>query len=178
MGDGTIAGERPSQQCKAILIGSISRVDCPEHGVKTVTLTWALPHRRFTILFERFAIEVLLMTQTVQATMNQLLLAITLSLVPTLTLHAQLLGPPTSVKELWEDFDPRREPLDPQIVRQWEKDGVVFRYVTFHVGSFKNSSARLGIRDPQAIGSTRGESDREVPMAIETGRDRNVDRSS
>lgn len=118
-------------------------MDCPEHGVKTVTLPWALPHRRFTILFERFAIEVLLMTQTVEATMNQLLLAITLSLVPTLTLHAQLLGPPTNVKELWEDFDPRREPLDPQIVRQWEKDGVVFRYVTFHVGSFKNSSARL-----------------------------------
>ena len=143
-----------------------------------MTVPWALPHSRFTIMFERFAIEVLLMTQTVKVTMNQLLLAITLSLVPTLTLHAQLLVLPTNVKELWEDFDPRREPLDPQIVRQWEKDGVVFRYVTFHVGSFKNSSARLGIRDPQAIGSTRGESDPEVPMAIETGRDRNVDRSS
>lgn len=36
----------------------------------------------------------------------------------------------------------------------------------------------VGIRHPQAIGSTRGESDREAPVAIETGRDRNVDRSS
>ena len=173
-----LPGKGPPRQCNTILIGRISRVDCPEHGVKTVTVPWALPHSRFTIMFERFAIEVLLMTQTVKVTMNQLLLAITLSLVPTLTLHAQLLGLPTNVKELWEDFDPRREPLDPQIVRQWEKDGVVFRYVTFHVGSFKNSSARLGIRHPQASDSTKGELDREAPVAIETGRDRNVDRIS
>ena len=42
----------------------------PEHGVKTVTVPWALPHSRFTIMFERFAIEVLLMTQTVKGAMT------------------------------------------------------------------------------------------------------------
>lgn len=39
---------------------------CPDHGVKTVTLPWALPHSRFTIMFERLSIEVLQMTQTVK----------------------------------------------------------------------------------------------------------------
>ena len=42
----------------------------PEQGVKTVAVPWALPHSRFTIMFERFAIEVLLMTQTVKGAMT------------------------------------------------------------------------------------------------------------
>jgi len=55
---------------KTILIGRVPRVDCPEQGVKTVAVPWALPHSRFTIMFERFAIEVLLMTQTVKGAMT------------------------------------------------------------------------------------------------------------
>jgi transposase len=35
------------------------RVDCPEHGVRQVRLRWAEPHSRFTVLFERLAIDVL-----------------------------------------------------------------------------------------------------------------------
>src|ERR1035438_235738 len=35
------------------------RVECPEHGVRQVTLPWAEPMSRFTILFERLAIDVL-----------------------------------------------------------------------------------------------------------------------
>jgi transposase len=35
------------------------RVDCPKHGVVQVHLPWAEPKARFTVLFERFAIEVL-----------------------------------------------------------------------------------------------------------------------
>lgn len=34
------------------------RVECPEHGVRQVTLPWAEPMSRFTILFERLAIDV------------------------------------------------------------------------------------------------------------------------
>ena len=45
-------------------------MDGPEHGVKTVTVPWALPHSRFKLMFERFAIEVLLMTQTVKGAMT------------------------------------------------------------------------------------------------------------
>jgi transposase len=35
------------------------RVECPEHGVRQVALPWAEPMSRFTILFERLAIDVL-----------------------------------------------------------------------------------------------------------------------
>ena len=36
------------------------RVDCPEHGVHQVRLPWAEPMSRFTSLFERLAIDVLI----------------------------------------------------------------------------------------------------------------------
>lgn len=35
------------------------RVDCPEHGVRQARVPWAEPHSRFTVLFERLAIDVL-----------------------------------------------------------------------------------------------------------------------
>ena len=44
---------------------------------------------------------------------------------------------PGTVKELWADYDPRQEPLDARIVREWEQDNIVYRYVTYHVGTFK-----------------------------------------
>ena len=55
-----------TMQFKTILIARQPRVDCPEHGVKIAPVPWAEKNSRFTILFERFAIDVLLMTQTVQ----------------------------------------------------------------------------------------------------------------
>lgn len=50
---------------------------------------------------------------------------------------------PDTVQALWADFDPRREPLDIRTVREWERDGIVYRYVTFHIGSFKDRPARM-----------------------------------
>jgi transposase len=44
------------------------RVNCPNHGVKQVRLPWAEPKARFTALFERFAIDVLLETDILGAT--------------------------------------------------------------------------------------------------------------
>ena len=41
------------------LHASAPRVACPEHGVRQVRLPWAEPHSRFTMLFERLAIDVL-----------------------------------------------------------------------------------------------------------------------
>jgi transposase len=41
------------------------RANCPEHGVKTMPVPWAAPQGRFTLLFERFAVEVLLASATV-----------------------------------------------------------------------------------------------------------------
>ncbi|MEY2613184.1 MAG: hypothetical protein RL069_1996, partial [Planctomycetota bacterium] len=50
---------------------------------------------------------------------------------------------PKTVEQLFADFDPRREPLETLIVREWEKDEIIYRYVTFHVGVFKQQPARI-----------------------------------
>jgi dienelactone hydrolase len=50
---------------------------------------------------------------------------------------------PRTVEALWADFDPREEALDAQVVREWERDGLVLRYVTYHVGTFKGERARM-----------------------------------
>src|SRR5713226_4258349 len=44
------------------------RVQCPTHGVKQVRLPWAEARARFTTLFERLAIDVLLETDILGAT--------------------------------------------------------------------------------------------------------------
>lgn len=46
----------------------VPRVDCTEHGVRQVRVPWAEPKSRFTALFERFAIAVLLETSIAGAT--------------------------------------------------------------------------------------------------------------
>ena len=48
---------------------------------------------------------------------------------------------PQTVAELWKTYDPRAEPLKTQLVRQWEEDGVVIRYLRYYIGSFKGKSA-------------------------------------
>ncbi|MEM9360632.1 MAG: transposase family protein, partial [Pseudomonadota bacterium] len=55
-----------TMQYRTILHARPPRVNCPEHGVKQVNLPWAEKNSRFTVFFERFAIDVLLATQTVQ----------------------------------------------------------------------------------------------------------------
>jgi len=48
-----------TMQFKTLIRARTPRSDCPEHGVKTMKVPWAKPQGRFTLLFERFAIEVL-----------------------------------------------------------------------------------------------------------------------
>jgi len=48
-----------SCQYKTFLHARIPRVQCPEHGVLQVLVPWAEPKSRFTLLFERLAIDVL-----------------------------------------------------------------------------------------------------------------------
>jgi hypothetical protein len=50
---------------------------------------------------------------------------------------------PQTVKELFADFAPQKDPIDAKVVREWEKDGIVYRYVTFHIGTFKGKPARM-----------------------------------
>jgi transposase len=61
-----------SCQFKTILVARPPRVNCPEHGVKTVHVPWAEKHSRFTMLFERFAIDLLQATQNVKGAMGML----------------------------------------------------------------------------------------------------------
>jgi transposase len=53
-----------SCQFQTFLHSRPPRMNCPEHGVRQVRLPWAEPHSRFTLLFERFAIDVLRHTNT------------------------------------------------------------------------------------------------------------------
>ena len=55
-----------TMQFRTYLHADTPRVSCDEHGVQQVKLPWALKSSRFTLLFERFSIDVLLATQTVQ----------------------------------------------------------------------------------------------------------------
>lgn len=55
-----------TMQFATILHARTPRVDCPDHGVKQARLPWAQKNSRFSLFFERFAIDVLLATQTVK----------------------------------------------------------------------------------------------------------------
>src|SRR5579871_4291917 len=54
-----------SCQFKTYLHARPPRVECPTHGVKQVKLPWAEPKSRFTALFERLAIDVLMESSVV-----------------------------------------------------------------------------------------------------------------
>ena len=51
-----------TMQLQTLLHARIPRVNCSEHGVRQVRVPWAEPKSRFTLLFERFAIDVMLET--------------------------------------------------------------------------------------------------------------------
>jgi len=51
--------------------------------------------------------------------------------------------PPQTVTELWADFDPRAEPLDVEILKEWEQDGVVLRVLRYRIGIFKGQKSMM-----------------------------------
>lgn len=50
---------------------------------------------------------------------------------------------PESVEQLWADFDPRKDPLETEVIREFKEDGAVIRHVRFLVGTFKGKPARM-----------------------------------
>ena len=54
-----------TMQFTTLIRARTPRSACPEHGVKTMTIPWAAPQGRFTLLFERFAVDVLLASGSV-----------------------------------------------------------------------------------------------------------------
>jgi len=50
---------------------------------------------------------------------------------------------PTTFDELWSDFDPREEPLDVEILHEFEEGGVVMKVIRYRVGMFKGQKAMM-----------------------------------
>lgn len=44
---------------------------------------------------------------------------------------------------MWKGFDPKAEPLETEVLKAWEEDGVVLRVVRFRIGEFKGKQAKL-----------------------------------
>lgn len=51
------------------IVAHLPRISCAEHGVKTVAVPWADAHARWTLLFESFAVAVLLGTSNITRAM-------------------------------------------------------------------------------------------------------------
>ncbi|QDT40148.1 Alpha/beta hydrolase family protein [Gimesia alba] len=50
---------------------------------------------------------------------------------------------PQNFDEMWAGFDPRREPLEVEVLKEWEEEGVILRVIRFRIGVFKGQTARL-----------------------------------
>ena len=43
----------------------------------------------------------------------------------------------------WEGFDPRAEPMDVEVLKEWEEDGVVLSVLRYRIGVFKGQKAMM-----------------------------------
>jgi len=50
---------------------------------------------------------------------------------------------PRTLDDLWRGYDPRAEPLETTVVREWKQEDATCRYVVFTVGTFKGKRSRL-----------------------------------
>lgn len=50
---------------------------------------------------------------------------------------------PMSYDELWKDFNPRTEPLDTEVLYEWEEEGVVLKVLRYRVGVFKGQKSMM-----------------------------------
>jgi transposase len=49
-----------TMQFKTLIESAVPRVECPEHGVKSIGVTWAEDKSRYTVLFEAYTVDVLM----------------------------------------------------------------------------------------------------------------------
>jgi hypothetical protein len=50
---------------------------------------------------------------------------------------------PQTVDELWAGFNPRAEPVDVEILKAWEEDGIVLQVLRYRIGIFKGKKAMM-----------------------------------
>lgn len=51
---------------------------------------------------------------------------------------------PQTYEEAWAGFDPRAEPLDVEVLKAWEEDGMEMQVLRYRVGAFKGQKAMMG----------------------------------
>ena len=50
---------------------------------------------------------------------------------------------PQSHEEMWFGFDPRAEPLEVEVLKEWEEEGVVLKVLRYRIGIFKGKKAMM-----------------------------------
>lgn len=85
------------------------------------------------------------MKRTIQLLCAAVALCLNLSVFAqnTFTSYNTVTEVPHNPTDLWQDYDPRSEALDVQVIKEWQEDGVVTRYITFKVGTFKGVDSRV-----------------------------------
>lgn len=77
---------------------------------------------------------------------------------------------PQSVEQLWADFDPRKDALETEVIREFKEDGGVFRHVRFVVGTFKGKTARMtaiyGFPDATTVKSSSAGTNDKLPAVM------------
>ncbi|MDQ8195373.1 acetylxylan esterase [Coraliomargarita sp. SDUM461004] len=61
---------------------------------------------------------------------------------------------PSTFEELWQNFDPRKDPLDIEILAEWEEEGAVIKVVRYCAGTFKGQKAMVAAIFGYPIGGT------------------------
>src|SRR5208282_320291 len=50
---------------------------------------------------------------------------------------------PGDFEALWAGYDPKKEPLDVEVLKEWEEDGVVLRVLRYRIGIFRGQKAMM-----------------------------------
>ncbi|MEM7393978.1 MAG: dienelactone hydrolase family protein, partial [Verrucomicrobiota bacterium] len=50
---------------------------------------------------------------------------------------------PTTYEAMWAGFDPRTEPLEIEVLKEWEEDGVTLKVLRYRIGVFKGKKAMM-----------------------------------
>jgi len=81
--------------------------------------------------------------------MRTLLLCLTAVLAMLSSVGAETLPPlqdgkvPQNLDELWTGYDPRKEPLEAEVTKSWDVDGIACKIVRYRVGVFKGQPATV-----------------------------------
>lgn len=75
---------------------------------------------------------------------------------------------PQTFNQLWAAYDPRAEPLDIEILKQWEEDEVVLRIVRYRIGIFKGQKAMMQVATPARLKAAAVRATLKPSLVIET----------